>query len=166
MTGKSKFIIKILVQATVLVAVLYIFISPISVRGVSMQSTLYDGDKIMVSRFMGKLGMYESGDIVVFRDNVQGETRSIVKRIIAMENDEVYISGGRVYVNGMPVPEAYINGYTEGNLDIIVPKGCIFVMGDNRESSFDSRQYGSVSKTKVSAKVVAKVYPLNDIRFY
>ena len=166
MTEKSNFIIKILAQTTVLAAVLYIFISPISVRGVSMQSTLYDGDKIVVSRFMGKLGMYESGDIVVFRDNVQGETRSIVKRIIAMEDDEVYINGGRVYVNGMPVPERYINGYTEGNLDITVPKGCIFVMGDNRENSFDSRQYGSVSKTKVHAKVVAKVYPLNDIRFY
>lgn len=164
--GKSKFIIKILAQASVLAAVLYIFISPISVRGVSMQSTLYDGDKIIVSRFMGWLGMYECGDIVVFHDDINGEKRSIVKRVIAMEDDEVYIRGGRVYVNGMPVPEAYISGYTEGSMDMTVPKNCIFVMGDNRENSFDSRQYGSISKTRVRAKVIAKVYPLNDIRIY
>lgn len=166
MADRFKLLIKILVQATVLMAVVFIFVSPISVRGSSMQSTLYDGDRVIASRFMGRLGMYESGDIVVFKDNVQGERRNIVKRVIAMENDEVHISGGRVYVNNKPVPEEYISGYTEGNLDIIVPKGCIFVMGDNRENSFDSRQYGAVRKRHVWGKVIAKVYPISEFRFY
>ena len=161
-----KIFIITMAQTFVIMAAVYVFLFPISIRGDSMQTTLYDGDRVLASRFMGRLGFYDTGAIVIFREVVNNKQRTMVKRVIAMENDEVVISGGRVYVNKVPVPEEYISGYTEGSLTITVPKNCIFVMGDNREESFDSRQYGSVEMQRVNAKVIAKIYPVRDFELY
>ena len=90
----------------------------------------------------------------------------MVKRVIAVEDDRVVISHGKVFVNDEPVAGEYISGYTKGDLSTTVPEGCVFVMGDNREQSFDSRQYGSVNKRNVYAKVVACVYPFDHFKLY
>jgi len=166
MAKALKILIKITSQAVVLFAVLYVFVFPVSIRGSSMQSTLYDGDRVVASRFLGKLGLYKTGDIIIFREQVNNETRNMVKRIIAVEDDKVVIKSGRVFVNDEPVPEEYISGYTEGNVSITIPDDCVFVMGDNREYSFDSRQYGSVEKKAVEAKVIARVYPFSQFKLY
>ncbi len=166
MTKALKILIKMILQAVTLFAVLYVFMSPVSIRGTSMQSTLYDGDRVIASRFLGSLGLYKPGDIIIFSEKINDETRNMVKRVIAVEDDKVVISGGRVFVNDEPVADEYIKGFTKGNLSITVPEGCVFVMGDNREASFDSRQYGSVNKRNVRAKVVARVYPFNQFKLY
>ena len=166
MTKALKILIKIILQAAMLFAVLYVFVFPVNIRGTSMQSTLYDGDRVIASRFLGKLGLYKSGDIIIFSERINDETRNMVKRVIAVEDDKVVISGGRVYVNDEPVADEYIKGYTKGNISITVPEDCVFVMGDNREASFDSRQYGAVNKNNVRAKVVARVYPVDQFKLY
>ncbi len=161
-----KTFIKIVAPASVLFLAAYFFIFPISIRGSSMQSTLFDGDRVVASRALGRLGFYETGDIIIFSEMVNDERRNMVKRVIAVENDEVEIKGGKVYVNDEPVSEKYISGYTRGTLKMTVPKGSVFVMGDNREESFDSRQYGAVKRIHVQAKVIAKVYPLREFKLY
>ena len=166
MTKALKILINIILQAAVLFAVLYVFVFPVNIRGTSMQSTLYDGDRVIASRFLGRLGLYKSGDIIIFSERINDENRNMVKRVIALEDDKVVIRDGRVFVNDEPVSDEYIKGVTRGNLSITVPEGCIFVMGDNREASFDSRQYGAVNKRNVCAKVVARVYPFDRFKLY
>ncbi|MBE6007658.1 MAG: signal peptidase I [Lachnospiraceae bacterium] len=161
-----KILIRTVLQAAMIFAVLYVFVFPVSIRGTSMQSTLYDGDRVVASRFLGRLGLYKAGDIIIFSERVNDENRNMVKRVIAVEDDKVVIRSGKVFVNDKPVNDEYISGYTKGNLSITVPKGCIFVMGDNREASFDSRQYGSVEKRNVHAKVIARVYPFDRFKLY
>lgn len=165
MSDAVKISLRIFAEALVLFLLVFVFIFPMSIRGDSMEDAFYDGDRVLISRFMGITGLYDVGDIVIFKEAVGGNMKNMVKRVIAMENDVVAVRDGRVFVNNVLVEEDYINGYTAGNFEIVVPKGKIFVMGDNRERSFDSRQYGSVDKHDVRAKVIAKIYPLNEISF-
>ncbi len=161
-----KILIRTTAQAFILFAALYVFVFPVHIRGTSMQRTLYDGDRVIASRFLGKMGLYKTGDIIIFKETVNDKSRNMVKRIIAEEDDKVVIHNGRVYVNDEPVPEQYINGFTAGDVSMTVPKGSVFVMGDNRENSFDSRQYGSVEKINVEAKVIARIYPFDQFKLY
>lgn len=165
MPDAVKISLKIFAEALVLFLLVFVFVFPMSIRGDSMEDVFYDGDRVLISRFMGVAGLYDVGDIVIFKEAAGGSIKNMVKRVIAVENDVVAVKDGRVFVNDVMIEEEYINGYTAGNFEIVVPKGKIFVMGDNREKSFDSRQCGSIDKHNVRAKVIAKIYPLNEIKF-
>lgn len=70
------------------------------------------------------------GDIVLFRR--EGDTRLLCKRVIGLEGETVTIRDGNVYIDGNPLEENYVIGTTEGEMSVTVPKGCLFLMGDNR----------------------------------
>ena len=90
---------------------------------------------------------------------------SYIKRVIGIAGDHIKIEGGKVYLNGKELDEPYLRDgiQTEQKVftDIVVPENCIFVMGDNRPQSMDSRSFGCIPVKKVESKVVIRFWPLN-----
>ncbi len=136
----------------------------IDVRGESMVPTLLDGDKIIITRLTSS---YDAGDMVVLqKDSFKPDP--IVKRIIATEGQTVDIDfeKGVVYVNGFALEESYINELTYDPENFegpqVVPEGCVFVLGDNRNNSLDSRYapIGMVDERHILGKVIFRILPL------
>jgi signal peptidase I len=131
-----------------------------------MVPTLHDGDKMIVSNLFYKP---KYGDIVVFKTDTYDPDRALVKRVIATEGQEISLDFDRgvVYINGSPIEEDYIAELTTTKLDFIgpqtVPEGCVFVMGDNRNHSTDSRSsaIGPVDTRRILGKVLYRISPLD-----
>lgn len=159
-----------LIFCLIFVTILFVFaIRLVGVVGESMYPTLHDGDKLtLLSNFL-----YEPkvGDIVVLEAPNFDEGKPIVKRVIAMEGQTVDIDfeTGSVYVDGKLLEEDYINELTYRDngtkFPLTVPENCIFVMGDNRNHSTDSRdpRIGCVDKRYVLGKALQIVLPFSRI---
>ena len=170
-SAKSELLewIKDLLIAAIIVLVVLQFVMPTIVREHSMENTLKENDYVIVSRksytWLGR--DIQRGDIIVFKSNLKttlGTEKLLVKRIIGLPGDKVSISDGKVFINGEALEENYTkDGYTGGAMDeITVPEGYVFVMGDNRQSSTDSRSelVGSVPIEKIKGKVIFRLFPL------
>lgn len=137
------------------------------VSGPSMNPTLNDADRILIqSAFYTP----KANDVVII-DSYTKFGKPIVKRIIAVGGDEVYIDekNGDVYVNKTLINEPYIQNSIvdigDNEYPITVPKDMIFVMGDNRQNSLDSRfaKIGFIDKRDILGKVLLRIYPFNDV---
>ena len=160
--------IQCLVFALIFCVVMFVFLFRlVDVVGDSMNPTLEDGDKMVVSDLFYKP---KQGDIIIFRKD-EYKSRALVKRVIATEGQTVEIdfTKGRVYVDGELLDEPYIAEPTKNQIDFtgtqIVPEGCVFVMGDNRNESADSRdsRIGMIDERLIIDKVLLTVYPLNHM---
>jgi signal peptidase I len=165
---------KALLIAVGLAAIIRFFLfAPIVVDGLSMMPTLHNGDRMIVS----KLGEPERFDIVVFH---APEQKDYIKRVIGLPGDKVEYKNDTLYINGKAYTEPYLQEYkdqlNEGVLtedftlnDIIekgtVPEGEIFVMGDNRRFSKDSRHIGTVPLEEVIGDTKVIYWPVKDIGF-
>lgn len=153
----------------VCVVIFAFFLRLIDVRGTSMNPTLNNGDKMLVSGIFYKPKV---GDVVVFKKNEYDPERALVKRVIATEGQVINMDfdKGIVYVDGVPLEEDYIMEPTHNKIDFIgpqtVPEGCVFVMGDNRNASTDSRktEIGMVDTRLILGRAYFVVYPLSEIR--
>lgn len=158
--------VRIIVISLVIGLGLSSVIKPTLVVGESMSTTLSDGDYLILNRLAYKVGEPEYKDIVVFNTTLPGE-RVLIKRVIATEGQHVIIKDNKVTVDGKVLEEeAYIHELpTTGDIDIIVPQNEIFVMGDNRINSMDSRvsQVGTVSLDDVIGKVAIRLFPMKTI---
>ena len=162
--------IKDLLIAGILALIFLQFIMPTIVRQHSMENTLNQNDYVFVSKktytwFGQKLKL---GDIIVFNSDLQTETgqkKMLVKRVIGVAGDQVEIRNGYVYLNGEPLQEDYTkDGYTGGEMAAVtVPEGYIFVLGDNRQNSTDSRSESVdfVSVDAVCGKVILRLFPIS-----
>ena len=159
------------IVAAVLIAVIIAqFIQPTIVREHSMQNTLQPNDYLILSKMAYKFGGdVEYGDIVVFKSDVEqenGKKKLLIKRVIAKGGDTIAIADGQVYRNGEILNEPYIkDGYTNGGIDeTTVPEGELFLMGDNRVVSIDSRspEVGFVDEDLVIGKAVVRLYPFDQ----
>lgn len=143
----------------------YFIFEPITVEGSSMVPTLHDGDMLIVDKISYRFTAPKRGDIVIFK--YPGDMReNFVKRIIAVGGDEIEIKNGEVYVNGQRLVEDYIEAKTQtGFNDSIVPPGTIFVLGDNRNGSKDSRdpQVGFVPVDNIVGRAVLRIWPVQRI---
>ncbi len=152
------------VIALICCVLVFVFVARvIDVVGNSMVPTLEWGDKIVITRLAGD---YEVGDIVVLRkDTFRDEP--IVKRIIAVEGQTVDFdfTTGTVYVDGVALDEPYINERTYDPEDytgpVTVEEGCVYVLGDNRNNSTDSRTatIGCVDERYIMGKVIFRILP-------
>lgn len=155
----------IAVILSVVVLVFTFIVRVIGVDGQSMEPTLHDRDWMLISNLF-----YEPdyGDIVVLTKQ-QFMDKPIVKRVIATEGQTIDIdfASGRVSVDGRVLDEPYINDLTTRQFDMqfpqTVPKGCVFVMGDNRNHSSDSRvgSLGMVDKRYIIGRLVFRILPIN-----
>ena len=147
------------------------FLKPIIVKQHSMENTLHQNDYLFVSRQAYRLfGEPERGDIIVFSSEMTTETgknKNLIKRIIGLPGDTVSIFDGVTYINGEALDEPYTkDGYTLGDMDAVtVPEGMLFVMGDNRQNSADSRSalVGMVDQKTVMGKEVFRLFPFSRI---
>lgn len=152
----------VILRAAIVLTIFFFFFWPIKLDGSSMEPTLNDGDIVCMSRFFVQMGWYEKGDIVVFQYNDNGKEKTVLKRILATEGDHIrLLLDGSVEINDEILEEDYINGITNGIVDMIIPKNSVFVMGDNRELSYDSRQMGVISSDDLIGKVFFRWFPLN-----
>lgn len=149
---------KVILRAAVILLALFYFCWPVRLSGSSMEPSLRDGDIVLMSRALARAGGYEKGDIVTFRWN-GGQT--LVKRVIAREGERVRIlPEGGVEIDGARLQEPYTQGRTDGLAEFTVPEGTLFLLGDNREISYDSRNMGVISEEALEGKVFFRIYPL------
>lgn len=158
---KTLFIenIKVII-VTVLVTFIFLqFVQISRVHGTSMEETYHDGNIVLVNKIFYKMKEPKRNDIVIVDYHNGDEETYIIKRVIGVGGDHIDIKGNSVYINNQWIEEDYIKEamFTE-NLSIDVPKGKIFVMGDNRNSSLDSRKLGVFDfENDVIGKVFVKV---------
>ena len=151
---------------TVVVLLFTFVIRIIGVDGPSMMNTLQDGDWLLVSDLFYEP---ENGDIVIIKKEEFMQS-PIVKRVIATEGQTVNIDfdAGRVWVDNVPIEEPYVNTPTNRAFDMqfpqTVPEGCVFVLGDNRNHSSDSRDtsLGMVDKRFILGKVIFRILPVDS----
>jgi len=150
---------------------IYLFImQPNQVKGASMVPTFISGDYIFTSKITYKLRPIQRGDIVVFKEPRRHEIEYI-KRVIGLPGDQIMVRSNIVYLNNLPLKEAYINhatplipnGFLIEGVPITVPQNFVFVMGDNREVSSDSREFGPVQMSSIVGQVFYRYYPFNKI---
>ena len=172
--------IKALVIAIILATVIrQFFFAPIVVDGFSMMPTLKDTDRMIVNKFSYIIGEPDRFDIIVFQAP-EGKGRAYIKRVIGLPGDKVEYKDDTLYINDKAYDESYLEEYKaqlidNGPLtepftltDIIdqetVPEDHLFVMGDNRRFSKDSRHIGVISYDKVIGKTNIIYWPLKDVR--
>lgn len=165
-------VFQMLAMAVVISIGLNVFVVQVTeVRQRSMDPTLLSGDRVLVSKVDYRLHPPEPNDVIVFRPVIDAGI-PFVKRVIAVAGETVDIKDGRVLVNGRPVDEPYANGRTtERNPQQIrfpytVPPHSVFVLGDNRPVSGDSREWGAVPDDHIIGKVVLRFWPLGAARFF
>lgn len=149
----AAFAIAMLVQAFV--------VKPFAIHQVSMQPTLLEGDRILISRLTYHFREPRAGDVVVFRSPVN-QRDDLVKRIVAVGGDRVAIKNGVLYVNGEPRQEPYLMEWPfAGEMaEEVVPDGMVFVMGDNRNNSGDSRFFGPVDEDSLVGCALCVYWPI------
>lgn len=164
-------IIDSVLSTVFVVLIIFTFVLSIaSVEGESMLETLHPNDRLIISQFFYTP---KNGDIVIINSSDMG--KKIVKRIIATQGQLLEIKDGMVYVDGVEIDEPYLSEYNAGKTTpmsrtvidegekVTIPEGFVFVMGDNRGSSKDSRMIGMVKNDEVIGKVILRLYPLDSI---
>ncbi|MDR1087711.1 MAG: signal peptidase I [Coriobacteriales bacterium] len=148
-------------------------VQPFEVPTGSMETTIMTGDKLLADKVSLNWEPVQNSDIVVFADKIM-PGRVLVKRVIATGGQVVDIKNGMVYVDGNPLYEPYVNGVEThpleqhyNNMSIsypyTVPEGHLWVMGDNRENSADSRYFGTIQEDTVYGRAMMVIWPLEDI---
>ena len=163
LTGPQKIVeyLRDIIAVFVIFLIVYMLLfRVVVVDGDSMNNTLYDGDRLILL----SSSVYrnpEPGDIVVCSMQDFDGGRCIVKRVIAVEGQKVRIINNMVLVDNVPLDEPYAVGDTLAptEQEVTVPEGCVFVMGDNREYSLDSRNLGFIDKREIVGKVIFLLVP-------
>jgi signal peptidase I len=147
--------------------VVYLFVAqPNQVKGASMDPTFATGDYIFTSKVTYKTRFYNRGDVVVFKSPSNPDIEYI-KRIIGLPGDVVMVKDNEVYVNGRQLKEDYIaaktnlwdGGFSKNGEGAKVDDGMLFVMGDNRPRSSDSREFGPITQESVIGQVFYRYFP-------
>lgn len=127
----------------------------------SMQHTYDPGDRLIENKWIYRVSAPERGEVVILRDPSQD--RRLIKRVVAVAGDVIDMKDGNLIINNQVQTEPYVWGKTEAKgmqLPYTIPAGEVFVIGDNREISEDSRSFGSVPISLIEGKVVARVWPI------
>ncbi len=166
-------------------------LAKVQVQQSSMENTLFSNQQLIVDKLSYNFVEPKRGDIIIFLENgekgtlIEDAVRTVdsmvslvfnkdiniknsllVKRVIGIPGDEVDIKNGYVYINGEKLEETYVKGETfsgEFKLPIKVEQNKLFVLGDNRMASKDSRKFGLINYNQIEGKAVYRIYPLNKI---
>jgi len=147
------------------VAIRSLLLQPYRVDGTSMLPTLHHDERLFLNRIVYRLHPPQRGDVVVVP--LPGEGISIIKRVIGLPGEQVEIKEGAVWINGEKLDEPYLAGETAGSYGPVeVPEQSVFVLGDNRQASRDSRysSVGFIEYGQVTGKAMVVYWPLNALR--
>ena len=161
----------ILIAAAVVV-IITLIIKPTIVKERSMEPTLYENNYLFINKLAYITADHpDYGDIIVFESNIDNDDgdgkKLLIKRVIGVENDVIDIHDGTVYRNGTALDESYtLEGFTTGDIsNYVIPEDKVFVMGDNRSVSLDSRDeaVGTVYEDDIIGKAFVRLYPFDEI---
>jgi signal peptidase I len=168
------------VETVVLTAIIFVVLQtfvaqPFQVQQVSMMNTIQDGQYILVDKLTPRFDGYHRGDIIVFSPPANAEVEAgkpYIKRIVGVGGDTVSLKDGHVFVNGVELNEPYLYDAPDGPAQPTtahgpqdtwtIPDGQLFVMGDHRERSSDSRDFGPIDLSSVVGRAWLRYWPLTD----
>jgi signal peptidase I len=157
-----------LVRITLQVAVLALlaaafFMAPRQVSGMSMEPHIAPGEYVLINTFAYRIGGPHRQDIVAFRRD--GDARGLfIKRVIGLPGDRVRIDRGTVFLNGIALTEPYVR-YTDNRSfpEVTVPPKSVYVLGDNRAVSEDSRVFGPIDDAHLMGRAMAGIWPPSSV---
>jgi signal peptidase I len=129
------------------------------VSGLSMEPHIRSGEYVLINTFAYRLAQPRRGEIIAFRH--EGDARAVfIKRVVGLPGDRIRLVGGRVYVNGGKLDEPYVQHADDRSFaETTVPPASVYVLGDNRAESEDSRFFGPVSDDRLIGRAVAGIWP-------
>jgi signal peptidase I len=145
--------------ALLAVLVAAFFVRLPQVAGLSMEPYIRSGEYVLINTFAYRIGVPHRDEIVAFRH--EGDARSVfIKRVIGLPGDRVRIDRGQVYINGARLEEPYV-AHADGRsfAQVLVPPSSVYVLGDNRAESEDSRFFGPVGDDRLIGRAIAGVWP-------
>ncbi|WMM32399.1 signal peptidase I [Shouchella clausii] len=165
--------VKAIAIALILAFVVRTFVmTSFEVRGVSMVPTAHDGERFIVNKLSYQFGEPERFDLIVFHAT---EEDSYIKRVIGLPGDTIRFEDDILYINGEQIEEPYLEeakaaysgpAYTEDySFEETVPENHVFVMGDNRPASLDSRVIGPVNEDEIIGKVGLRFWPVSEFGY-
>jgi len=153
--------------------ILYFFLGQLyEVIGDSMYPNFYDNEQLIAEKLSARFENLERGDVIIFK-RPGNENKLLIKRLIGIPGEKILLRDGYVYINGEYLHEPYVSEdiLTEGmrilesGFEYTVPSDSYMVMGDNREKSTDSREWGFVKNENIIGRAILVYYPLKNIRF-
>lgn len=166
--------IQTLVVFGAIFALIYLFIAqPHKVSGNSMFPTFYNGDYILTDKISYRIGQPKYGDVIVLQ-NPKDESQDFIKRIIGLPGDTVMVQDQQVFRNGSLLTENYLPAGTKTYPGSFLPEGTTykvdpgkyFALGDNREHSSDSREWGVLTREEIVGKVFFRYFPLQNFGIF
>jgi len=159
-------LLETLIPAVLLAVVINLFLAQATrVFGQSMEPNLHTDQRIVVEKVSYRFHLPQRGDVVVLK-LPQDAKELLIKRVIALPGDTVEVHDGRVWVNGQPVDEPYLTQPTMGQMaPLVIPDGHVFVLGDNRGFSNDSRSFGTVPLENIVGHAWLSYWPPDQIGF-
>lgn len=166
-SGLLRFILDVF-ETLVLSVLLFAGINAVSARirvdGPSMQPTLHTGEFVIVNKLAYTFGEPKVGDVIVFH-YPRDPDQEYIKRVIGLGGDRIRVAQGQVYVNDVPLDEPYIAAPPAYQNEWVVPEDSLFVLGDNRNNSSDSHNWGSVPMPYVIGKALLVYWPPEQWQF-
>lgn len=157
-----------LVETVVLALILFLLIRQVvqnyRIESHSMEPNFYEGQFVLVNKLAYRLGEPHRGEVLVFH-NPDNTDQDYIKRIIGLPGDQVEVVGDTILINGEELPQPFVHNLNpEGTYfgPVTVPENKLFVMGDNRPRSSDSRAIGAIDEELVVGKAWLRVWPLSE----
>lgn len=158
----ARWVRDVLISLAVSAFFIIFLYQPVKVEGTSMMPTLEDQERVFINKFVYRLEQIQRGDVVVFQ-YPRDTSKSYIKRVIAVPGDQIRIDEGILYVNDRQVAEEYVPQMYEDVRSYpptVVPPHAYFVLGDHRNLSNDSRDFGSVDESYIYGKAVFGYWPV------
>ncbi len=171
----------LVVALVIAITVRSLILQQFYISGPSMETTMFQDNRVLVNKLSYRLHDIYRGDVVVFdRVTVDGEVvqhDDLIKRVIGLGGETISIKDCQVFIDGKLLPEPYLNDYdlAQSSLDdrcrvplmeeTLIPENHLFVMGDNRPQSFDSRMFGSIEQNLVVGRAFVTIWPFAAARF-
>lgn len=164
--GRARMIVREITETLLAAFFLFLAVNLITARirveGSSMEPSLHNGEFVVINRLAYRWENVERGDIVVFHYPLDPERR-FIKRIVGLPGDEVRVLDGEVFVNGDLLDEPYLAADPRYEGQWLVESGSVFVLGDNRNNSSDSQNWGNLPETDIIGKAILIYWPLEEL---
>lgn len=161
-------LIQTVVLALAIFVVIYFLAAQLhQVQGSSMENNFLDGEYILTEKISYRFRDPKRGEVIIF--DAPNSPREYIKRVIGLPGEEIKVSNGSIYINGQKLVENYLSVPTYGGNSlregkpIVIPANYFFVMGDNRERSSDSREFGPISKSTIIGRAAFVFWPLRKL---
>lgn len=163
----------IIISLAIIIPVRYYLIQPFYVKGASMEPTFHDYEYLIINEISYRFSEPQRGDVVVLKDP-QDTSQFFIKRIIGLPEEIIEIDRGEVIIyneensQGIVIDEFYLSPeiVTLGEYLVTLKESEYFVLGDNRKSSFDSRNLGPISRDYIVGKVWVRAWPFNKLKYF